>query len=38
MESFEGEEKDFEPDAVSDREPVKLLEDWGDVVIRAGTG
>ena len=38
VEGFVGEEEDFEVDALRDREPVELLEDWGDVVTGAGVG
>jgi len=38
VEGFVGEEKDFELDALWDREPVEFLEDRGDVVTGAGAG
>ena len=38
VEGFVGEEEDYEMDALRDREPVELLEDWGDVVTGAGVG
>lgn len=31
MEGFEGDEEDFELDALRDREPVEVLEDRGDM-------
>lgn len=36
MKSFECKEKDFELDALSDREPMEILKDRGDVF--TGTG
>lgn len=36
MKSFESDEKDFELDALSDREPVEILKDRGNVI--TGTG
>ena len=38
VKGFMGEEEDFELDALSDREPVEPLEDWGDVIMGAGMG
>ena len=38
MEGFVGEEKDFELDALRDREPVEFLKDGGDMVAGAGVG
>lgn len=38
MESFEGDQQDFEMDTLRDREPVELVQDRCDVFTRAGVG
>ena len=38
VEGFVGEEEDFEVDPVRNGEPVKFLEDRGDVLTGAGVG
>ena len=38
MEGFVGEEKDFEVDALFDGEPMKVLENRGDMVSGGGAG
>ena len=38
MDSFKGMEEDFESGSIFDREPVKLLENGGDVMKGGGSG
>lgn len=38
VEGFVGEDQDFEVDPVGDGKPVKLFEDWSDVMPGFGEG
>lgn len=38
MDGFECQQEDLELDTELDREPVKLLEDWSDVMDGGGSG